>query len=200
MAATSDILMNFNQNSYYLPLWFQDVKGFDPVTTGVDFIPRLLPQLVSLVLAGTLVKRFGQYIPYMLIGEPIAIGGQAMLTQIRTDSSTLYWAASLVVSDIGTGIAMQLPYTAVAVTLSDKDVPVGNAVAVLFYQLEGALFISIGQNITISTLIDLLPKALPHLSPSRVIDGMRRILKPSQQILQIWKCCAASGIQRSQEQ
>ena len=163
--------MNFNQNSYYLPLWFQGVKGFDPITTGVDFIPRLLPQLVALVLAGAMVKRFGQYVPYMLIGELIAIGGQVMLTQIRADSSTLYWAASLVVSGIGTGIAMQLPYTAVAVTLSDKDIPVGNAVAVLFYQLGGALFISVGQNITISTIIDLVPKALPHLSSSRVIDG-----------------------------
>lgn len=145
------------------------MKGFDPVTTGVDFIPRLLPQLVALVLTGAVVKRFGQYVPYMIIGELIAIGGQAMLTQLKSDSSTLYWAASLVVSGIGTGIAMQLPYTAVAVTLPDEDIPVGNAIAVLFYQLGGSLFISVGQNITISTIIDLVPKVLPRLSPERVI-------------------------------
>ncbi|KAI7780662.1 hypothetical protein LA080_015821 [Diaporthe eres] len=67
---------------------------------------------------------------------------------------------------------MQLPYTAVAVTLPDEDVPVGNAIAVLFYQLGGSLFISVGQNISISTIIDLVPRVLPRLSPERVIgDG-----------------------------
>lgn len=95
-----------------------------------------------------------------------------MLTQFRPSSETLFWSSALVVSGIGTGMAMQLPYTAIAVTLSDDDIPVGNALAVLFYQLGGAIFISIGQNITISTIMDLVPELLPSsISSAAVITA-----------------------------
>lgn len=36
---------------------------------------------------------------------------------------------------------MQLPFKAIALVLSDNDVPIGNATSVLFKQLGGALFI-----------------------------------------------------------
>lgn len=154
---------------FFLPFWFQGVKSISPVSTGVDFIPLLVPQLISLIVVGAIVKRFGYYVPYMIIGELICTVGQAMLTQIQPQTKTLYWAASFVVSGLGSGMAMQLPYTAIAVVLSDDDVPVGNAIAVLFYQLGGAIFISIGQTIVITTLLELLPQRLPSVSPEMVV-------------------------------
>ncbi|KAI1074868.1 MFS general substrate transporter [Whalleya microplaca] len=156
-------------NVFFLPFWFQGVRGLSPVTTGVDFIPLLLSQIVFLIITGGIVKQFGHYIPYMLIGEVIAIGGQAMLTQLKPDTNTVFWAAALVVVGIGSGMAMQLPYTAVAIVLSDEDIPVGNALAVLFYQLGGAVSISVGQTITITSLLALLPQRLPEVSPEMVI-------------------------------
>ncbi|RYP77925.1 hypothetical protein DL769_003298 [Monosporascus sp. CRB-8-3] len=162
-------LVFIGANVFFLPFWFQGVKGLSPVTTGVDFIPLLLSQIVFLIITGGIVKTFGHYIPFMIVGEVIAIGGQAMLTQLKPDTNTVFWAAALVVAGIGSGMAMQLPYTAVAVVLSDEDIPVGNAIAVLFYQLGGAVAISMGQTITITTLLKLLPQRLPDLSPQTVI-------------------------------
>ena len=53
----------------------------------------------------------------MLVGEIVCIIGTALLTRLARDTPTVYWAASLVVAGIGMGMAMQLPYTAVQVTL-----------------------------------------------------------------------------------
>ena len=53
----------------------------------------------------------------MIVGECICIAGTALLTQLDIATPTIKWAAYLVVSGIGMGIAMQLPYTAVQVTL-----------------------------------------------------------------------------------
>lgn len=144
------------QNALFLPFWFQAVRGLTPLSTGVAFIPLLLPQLVGLIVVGAIVKQFGHYVPYMLAGELIAIAGQAMLIRLQPDTSTVYWAGSMAVAGLGSGMAMQLPYTAVAVVLTDEDIPTGNAIAVLFYQLGGAITISIGQVITITTLFDLV--------------------------------------------
>lgn len=134
-------------------------------------MPFLVPELICVIFVGALVKQFGYYVPYMVAGELITIGGQTMLTQLKPDSSTLYWAASLVVTGLGVGMAMQLPYTAVALVLDDKDIPVGNAIAVLCYQLGGALFVSMGQTVTITTLIELIPRLLPVILPQEVINA-----------------------------
>ena len=53
----------------------------------------------------------------MILGECICVVGTALLTQLDVATRTVEWAAYLVVAGIGMGIAMQLPYTAVQVTL-----------------------------------------------------------------------------------
>jgi hypothetical protein len=53
----------------------------------------------------------------MIAGELICIVGTVLLTRLNVSSSTIYWAAALVVYGVGMGLAMQLPYTAVNVTL-----------------------------------------------------------------------------------
>lgn len=40
--------------SYYLPLYFQSVKGASPFQGGVDYLPTILAQLVSAVVSGAL--------------------------------------------------------------------------------------------------------------------------------------------------
>lgn len=134
-------------------------------------MPLLIPELICLICVGALVKQFGHYVPYMVAGEVITIGGQVMLTQLKPNSGTLFWAASLVVTGFGVGMAMQLPYTAVATVLDDEDIPVGNAIAVLFYQLGGALFVSMGQTVTITTLIELVTRRLPEMPVQEVINA-----------------------------
>ncbi|ROW18055.1 hypothetical protein VPNG_00330 [Cytospora leucostoma] len=156
---------------FFLSFWFQGVKGVTPVTTGVDFIARLIPQFVALIGTGVLVKKFGHYMPYMVLGEIICLGGLAMLTQIKPESSTVYWAAALVVTGLGSGMAMQMPYSAISVVLADDDVSVGNAIAVFLNQLGGALAVIWARPIlTLSTLVDLVPQRLPNVPLQLVKD------------------------------
>lgn len=53
----------------------------------------------------------------MIVGSVICAVGSGLLTTIDTTSPTLKWAAYMVVTGIGTGICVNLPYTAVQVVL-----------------------------------------------------------------------------------
>jgi hypothetical protein len=53
----------------------------------------------------------------MIAGGVIASLGSGLLTTVSVDSSTVQWAAYLVVMGIGIGMASQLPYTALQVVL-----------------------------------------------------------------------------------
>ncbi|KAI9845648.1 MAG: hypothetical protein M1837_004622 [Sclerophora amabilis] len=104
-------------NTYYLPFYFQVVQGVDAVTSGIRFIPLFLPYMVALIVTGAIVTQWGYYVPYMILGEVIAIIGTAFLTRLDENTSTVAWAAYMVIAGIGMGMAMQLPYTAVQVVL-----------------------------------------------------------------------------------
>ena len=96
----------------------------------------MLPQMVALVITGAIVTAWGYYVsrlvqiydfsgslilelqvPYIIAGELICIVGLALLTRLSTSINVLSWASALVVTGLGMGMAMQLPYTAVQCTL-----------------------------------------------------------------------------------
>lgn len=158
------------QVPFFLSFWFQAVKGVTPATTGVNFIARVVPQFVAIIATGVLVKKFGQYMPYMVLGELICLGGLAMLTQLSAKTSTVYWAGSLVVIGLGSGLASQIPYSAISVVLEDDDIPIGNAIVLFLNQMGGALAVSLGQTIILATLGALVPQRLPDLSLQLVKD------------------------------
>lgn len=121
---------------FYLPFYFHVVQGVSATTSGVRMIPRILPQIFALVIAGAIVTRQGYYVsvasidlaydfssscdrqvPYMILGSIICIIGSGLITQIGIDTPTVAWASFLVVAGIGIGMGMQQPYTAVQVVL-----------------------------------------------------------------------------------
>ena len=56
-------------------------------------------------------------VPYMIVGQTICAIGAGLLTRLGLNTPTVDWAAYLVITGIGMGMSMQLPYTAVQVVL-----------------------------------------------------------------------------------
>lgn len=56
----------------------------------------------------------------MFLGAAIATVGTALLSRIGLDTSTVQWAAYSVITGIGIGIGIQLPYTAVQAVLRSE--------------------------------------------------------------------------------
>lgn len=53
----------------------------------------------------------------MIVGQAIAVIGAGLVTRFDSHTSMAAWASFLVVTGIGMGLGMQLPYTAVQVVL-----------------------------------------------------------------------------------
>ena len=77
---------------------------------------------------------------------------------------------------------MQIPFIAVQVVLNNKDMPTGNAMAIFFNSLGGAISISVAQNIFSNGLSTNLPKYAPDVSAEAVINAgathLREFVKP----------------------
>lgn len=53
----------------------------------------------------------------MILGQLVATVGNVLLARIAVDTPTAAWAAYLAVTGIGTGMGLQMPFTAVQVVL-----------------------------------------------------------------------------------
>ncbi|TEY64669.1 hypothetical protein BOTCAL_0144g00050 [Botryotinia calthae] len=155
--------------AYYLPIYFQSIQGVTAIESGTRFIAIVLPQIIGLSLTGVVVTKWGYYVPYMILGTIIAMIGAGLLTTIDTTTSTVKWAAYMVINGWGTGMAQQLPYTALQIVLSEEDAPTGNAIAVFMYQIGSSVSVSIAQSLFLSRLQTSVPAHTTAVSAEAII-------------------------------
>ncbi|KUJ10943.1 MFS general substrate transporter [Mollisia scopiformis] len=154
---------------YYLPIYFQTSKGSSATYSGAQFMALAVSQIFFVVISGAVATKWGYYAPYMVVGTAISAVGSGLLTMLKVDTPTWEWALFMVICGIGTGLAINLPYTAVQVVLSKEDAPIGNAISQFAFQLGAAISLSIGQNIFLNKLIEVVPQKTPSIPVSAVV-------------------------------
>lgn len=99
----------------------------------------------------------------------IFVIGCGMLYTLKVNSSVGTWIGYQILAGVGAGACVQIPFIAVQVVLPEKDMPIGNAVAIFFNTLGGAIAVSIAQNIFTNTLIKQLPILAPGVNVAKVV-------------------------------
>ncbi|KAK8110701.1 MFS general substrate transporter [Apiospora kogelbergensis] len=187
---------------YYLPILFQSIQGVSTTQSGVRFIALIGPQIVTIVITGALVSQWGYYVPYAVAGGVICCIGSGFLTTVGLGTPTAEWAAYLVITGIGLGMAAQIPYTSLQAVLEPEDIPTGNAIAVFAFHLAGAVGTAIGQTLLISGL----QTAVPHytngaVSPEMVImagaTGLNAVAGGDAQLLESLRMAYGEAVRRT---
>ncbi|OAF99610.1 major facilitator superfamily transporter [Paraphaeosphaeria sporulosa] len=137
----------FLVHSYYLPYWFQAVRGRTPVQSGVDVTPYVATTFVFSMLAGIAVRKIGYFTPPSILGCAIGCVGCGLLTTLQVDTGTAVWAGYQVLTSAGMGMTMQQPIIAVQATIDPALVSIGSAIILFAQGLSGAIFVSVANNI-----------------------------------------------------
>jgi MFS family permease len=138
---------------YYLPIWFQAVKGTSAFESGIRMIPTVLSLVVASIVSGQITTRIGYYVPAMLVSPIIASVGAGMITTLDENSGHAMWIGYQVIFGFGLGLGMQVTGLAAQAVLPRGDVSIGTAVMFFSQQLGGAIFVSVGQNVFINDLV-----------------------------------------------
>jgi hypothetical protein len=150
---------------YYLPFYFQAVKGTTAEGSGIRTIPYLVSNTLFSIIVGGTITVMGFYVPFLYFGSVLFTIGAGLIYTLKVHSSAGQWIGYQILAGGGSGTCVQIPFIAVQVVLSKKDMPVGNGIAIFFNSLGGAISISIAQNIFANSLVNEIPKYAPGLDP-----------------------------------
>ncbi|POS77323.1 MFS transporter [Diaporthe helianthi] len=159
----------FFSSVYFLPLWFQAVKGSSAVDSGIMNLPMLISVVLFSLIAGVVVSVAGYYTPFMLMSTILMSVGYGLISTFQPDTGAGVWIGYQIIAGAGVGVGMMQPLMAVQAVLSDKDLPTGTAVVVFTQTLGGSLFVSVSQNVFSNKLVEYVGDYAPGLDPATVL-------------------------------
>ncbi|QSS61569.1 hypothetical protein I7I51_03746 [Histoplasma capsulatum] len=155
---------------YYLPIWFQAIKGVSAVNSGINILPTMLSVVVGGIAAGTLVSKIGYYTPFMILSTVFSSVGTGLMITFTKETGHAKWIGYQVLYGFGLGTGMQHGHMAAQTVLPKKDVPIGAALMLFAQSLGGAIFIAVGQNVFTNGLASRLA-TIPGIDVSTLVDG-----------------------------
>lgn len=166
---------------YYLPIWFQAIKGVSAVKSGINTLPLVLSLVVASIFAGQLTNHTGYYVPQLLFCSVVMSIGVGLLTTFKVDTGHEIYIGYQVIYGFGLGFGMQQASMAAQACLDKKDVMTGISIMFFFQGLGGAVFLSAAEVVFANSLVNHLT-GIPGISMDKIIHtgatALRGIVEP----------------------
>ncbi|KAF7942008.1 hypothetical protein EAE99_000059 [Botrytis elliptica] len=157
--------------SYYLPIYFQSVKGSSALHAGIQMLPLLLACTVSSTGTGAAISALGYYTPIMLICMVLFAIGSGLLTTLSVTTSYARNAGFQVITGLGVGVGFESGIIVAQTVMSNKRIPVAISCVSLFMTLGGAVFVPVSQTLFQNKLVEGIEKRVPGLNARAFLDS-----------------------------
>ncbi|KAH8690754.1 major facilitator superfamily domain-containing protein [Talaromyces proteolyticus] len=198
---------------YYLPLYYETVKEYSPILSGVALFPQTFTVAPSAVVVGILITTFGSYRWAIWAGWALSTLGLGLMCYIKVDTSVPAWIFLNLVSGLGLGFLFPSLAFAVQASATNENLAIAVAMFSFFRALGQAIGVAIGgvvfQNQMHKNLLsypELAPMAdaysqdaaglvqvIKAMSPGETKSDLKAAYTDSLRI--VWAvCCAVCGV------
>lgn len=108
------------RHTYYLPIYFQAVKGSSAIESGVNVTPYQVSNTIASIVVGFSISSVGWYVPFAWIGLVLFTTGSGLLFTLEVESNTPILIGYQVLTGLGLGGSVQVPFIA-AQAVTDKN-------------------------------------------------------------------------------
>jgi hypothetical protein len=144
----------------FLPLYYQDVHGASPTSSGLRLLPLMAGLLIVSIGSGQVISRTGRYRAFPIAGTAVMTVGMYLLSQVTATTSTLVQYLDLVVLGFGLGAVMQVLVLVAQNAVPQAEIGVATAGATFFRSIGGsfgaAIFGAIFSNVFVGKLASQL--------------------------------------------
>eukprot|EP01117_Protostelium_nocturnum_P001293 TRINITY_DN115_c0_g1_i4.p1 TRINITY_DN115_c0_g1~~TRINITY_DN115_c0_g1_i4.p1 ORF type:complete len:586 (-),score=251.27 TRINITY_DN115_c0_g1_i4:279-2036(-) len=181
--------MVFFVEVFYIPIYYQAVKGSTATQSGINTLPFILSMVFFSMAAGVGVVVVGYYTPFMIVGTVFLSIGSGLISTWTEHTSDANLIGFQLIFGIGMGCLIQAAIIAVQVCVPADDIAQGTS-AVLFSQsLGGAISLAISTNVQNNKLVEYLVANIPGIQVESILaagaTGLRVIFADKPDILAI---------------
>ncbi|MDG4763426.1 MDR family MFS transporter [Solwaraspora sp. WMMD406] len=155
----------------FIPLYLQIVKGASPTSSGLLMLPMMVGIIVTSVVAGRAMTRYGRYKWFPVAGAVSLVVGSLLFTQLEVRSSLWMAFVCMLVIGVGLGLSMQSLVLAVQNAVSMRDLGAGTSAVTFFRSLGGSFGVAILGAVLNSRLTgelaERMPSAISELPPDQ---------------------------------
>ncbi|KAF3768091.1 MFS general substrate transporter [Cryphonectria parasitica EP155] len=155
--------------TYYGSIWFQSVKQQSAYSTGIYFLAATATMSVVALCSGVLTSKIGYYVPQMIACCIICPVGYGLLHRFSIDTSTAYWAGTLVIIGFGFGLGGQQSIMVPQTVMKGPDISLGTSCMMFAQTIAGTVLLSASQNVFEDNLVLELRRIVPDVDPNVVI-------------------------------
>ena len=141
---TWDTKKSFIAAEYYLPLYFQSVKGASPLHSGLLILPITLSEAAMGITVGIIIHRTGRYRELIWIGIMLLTIGNGLYIHLNATSSISEIIVFEIIGGIGAGLLFEPPLIALQSLVSQDDTATATATFGFVRNLATSLSIIIG--------------------------------------------------------
>ncbi|KAJ5723176.1 hypothetical protein N7488_001211 [Penicillium malachiteum] len=141
---------------YYLPEWFQVVKGASSTKSGVMYLPLALSDVFAAISTGMLLKYIGYPNSFIILGTALMSKGTGLISTFTVSTSHTHWIPFQVLQGLGAGVTLSMPYVATQAVLKPEDIPVGTSILQCFQFFGASLLLAVAESIFENKLVSRL--------------------------------------------
>lgn len=106
---------------YYLPLYFEVVKGYSAISTSIALFPQTLLAAPVAVVIGITIGKIGRYKKLLVSGWAISVLGCGVMILLRSSSTIPQWIFIDMLSGVGMGFLLPSMQFSVQAAARDED-------------------------------------------------------------------------------
>jgi len=130
-------------SSVFLSQYMQLSRGATPTQAGLMTIPMIAGLLLSSVIIGALITRFGKWKMYLILGGVLLIAGSYTLSTIHYDTNFVLVSLYMFLLGAGVGMTMQNLVLVVQNTTEPAQMGVASSGVTFFRSLGGTIGVSV---------------------------------------------------------
>ncbi|CAI0645617.1 unnamed protein product [Colletotrichum noveboracense] len=158
-------------NLYFLPIYFQEVRGYSPLRSASLTLLLLLIHSAAGVASGPIMSKSARYAPILFIGMGLwTLGSGLKLVFSRTTSISVY-VTVLLIEGTGIGFVHQPAVMALQALSKPEDRAVATSTRNLMRMLGSVVGMALSTAVQYSVMKSALPADLPESIRSSVTGG-----------------------------
>ncbi|CAK4030796.1 MFS-type transporter [Lecanosticta acicola] len=158
----------FISASYYLPLYFQGIRGATPILSGVDLLPTALSLAAGSLGTGVFVAKTGMFLPPIYFAFFMMTLGYGLFIDFDAHSSWTKLIIFQIIAGLGVGPCFQAPIIALQAHIAPRDIGTGTATLGFVRQLATTTSVVIGEVVFQNQMRRKTPELASVLNPQQL--------------------------------